>query len=335
MVLGMLLIIINGCKKTNTSSNTNPLASIPTVTTTPISVITQTTANSGGNITSNGGGTITGSGVCWSTNPNPTIADTKITNSALSVSYTSNLTGLVAGTTYHVRAFATNSVGTGYGNDLSFTTQANTTGTVTDIDGNIYHTVAIGGQIWMVENLKTTKYRDGTNIPNVTDNGTWFNLTTDAYCNYNNISTNSATYGKLYNWYAVNDVRNIAPLGWRVATQSDWIALATFIGGNNLTNGVSVGAGKLKEAGTTHWIGPNTGATNESGFTALPGGNRYIGAFDDIGYNGYWWTSTPGPGNAYNYPFYVNMNYATRYLDIIFNYSFTKDRGLAVRCVKE
>lgn len=138
--------------------------------------------------------------------------------------------------------------------------------TVTDYDGNVYQTVLIGDQCWMMENLKVTHYRNGDPIPHVTDGVTWGNLTSGAYCNYNNDEGNVATYGRLYNWYAVDDSRNIAPAGWHVPSDAEWQTLVDYLGGD------AVAGGKMKEAGTTHWASPNTGATNESGFTALPGG---------------------------------------------------------------
>ena len=136
---------------------------------------------------------------------------------------------------------------------------------VKDIDGNIYHTVTIGNQVWMVENLKTTRYNDGTAIPNVTDSSVWSKLSTPAYCWYNNdASSYKATYGALYNWYAVN-VQKLCPKGWHVASNAEFYALNSFLDGE---------CGKLKEAGTIHWYSPNKGATNETGFTALPGGGH-------------------------------------------------------------
>ena len=119
--------------------------------------------------------------------------------------------------------------------------------TVTDIDGNAYHTVAIGKQVWLVENLKVTRYRNGDQIPNVSDNKQWCNLTTGAYCNYNNDANNVTTYGRLYNWYAVHDIRNIAPKGWHVATDVEWKILTDYLGGE------TIAGGKLKETGTTLW----------------------------------------------------------------------------------
>ena len=162
------------------------------------------------------------------------------------------------------------------------------TTTVTDIDGNVYQTVQIGDQLWMAENLKVTKYRDGTAIPTGLSNSSWGNTSSGAYAVYDDNEANADTYGYLYNWYAVDDSRNIAPEGWHVPTDAEWTTLTDYLGGE------SVAGGKLKEAGTEHWNSPNTGATNESGFTALPGGQRnyYNGDYDDMGGYGFFWSST-------------------------------------------
>ena len=153
--------------------------------------------------------------------------------------------------------------------------------------GQWYTTVQIGSQCWMAENLATTKYNDGTDIPLVTGNTAWGSLTTPGYCWYNNDSaTYGNTYGAIYNWYTVN-TGNLCPTGWHVSTDGEWTTLTTYLGGE------SVAGGKLKETGTTHWNPPNTGATNETGFTALPGGRRgYSGTFGNIGNYGFWWSAT-------------------------------------------
>jgi uncharacterized protein (TIGR02145 family) len=157
-------------------------------------------------------------------------------------------------------------------NAASKTVKINVTApiTVTDIDGNLYNTVVIGTQVWMKENLKVTHYRNGDSIPNVTSDSEWKNLTTGAYCNYLNSVNIANTYGRLYNWYAVNDSRNIAPTGWHIPSESEWMHLINYLGG------YKVAGNKLKEAGSTHWHcnTNNAEATNESGFTALPGGFR-------------------------------------------------------------
>jgi uncharacterized protein (TIGR02145 family) len=203
--------------------------------------------------------------------------------------------------------------------------------TVTDIDGNIYHTVAIGSQTWMVENLKTTKYNDGTSIPNVTDSTAWKALSTPGVCTYNNTSNADTinTYGRLYNWYTVNTGK-LCPAGWHVPTDAEWTTLTDYLGGE------SVAGGKLKEIGTTHWQSPNTGATNETGFTALPGGYRFDFnvSFDRIGIYGYWWSSTEVVPNAdivvsawYRFMYY--------YISNVFRGNYGKSNGSSVRCLRD
>jgi len=159
--------------------------------------------------------------------------------------------------------------------------------TVTDFDGNVYHIVTIGTQDWLVENLKVTHYNNGDPIPNVTGTEEWELLSTGAYCNYDNLESNSITFGRLYNWYAVSDDRNIAPEGWHIPSDAEWNVLITFLGG------VYDAGGKLKEVGTAHWKDPNNGATNTSGFTALPAGLRnWAGGFEYIIWGcGFWSTA--------------------------------------------
>lgn len=189
--------------------------------------------------------------------------------------------------------------------------------TITDIDGNVYDTIHIDTQIWLRPNLKVTHYRNGDPIPNVTDSATWYSLTTGAYCDYDNDSNNAAVYGRLYNWYAVNDPRGIAPVGWRVPTYEDWDTLQIFLGYD------LVAGGKLKEIGTTHWMAPNTGASDEYDFTALPGGQRadsiYSGTFSEITQQGYWWSSSEidtvypwGVNISYNSEGFTNWGASTR-----------------------
>ena len=200
---------------------------------------------------------------------------------------TRTITGLVNNTTYYWRVNVKNAGGTSaWSNVWSFTTVPPIT--FTDADGNVYHTVTIGTQTWTVENLKTTKYNDGTSIPLVTVNTAWGNLATPGYCWYNNdAATYKTTYGALYNWYTVNTGK-LAPAGWHVPTDAEWNTLSKYLGGDN------VSGGKLKEAGITHWWSPNTGATNETGFSALPGGTHsyYDGHFYSIGSTGLWWSVT-------------------------------------------
>ena len=500
----------------NEISFTSTASIVPILTTTAASAITQTTATSGGNVTSDGGAAVTARGVCWSTTTGPTTAlNTKTTDDTGTGIFTSSITALTAGIVYYVRAYATNSAGTAYGNELTFTTSAvtltvpgaptigtasagntqvvitftapvsnggsvitgytvtsspgNFTGTgsaspilvtgltngtaytftvtatnaigtslassasnsitpstvpgaptgvsattgnaqatvtftapvsnggsaitgytvtsspgnfigsgssspitvtglingyantftvtainaignslassasnsvtplgpITDKDDNVYNIVTIGTQVWMAENLKTTKYNDGTAIPNITDYTTWAALTTGAYSDYSNNPANSAAYGRLYNWYAVdnnagtkvasNGGKNVCPTGWHVPTDAEWTTLTTYLGGE------SVAGDKLKETGTIHWITPNTGATNETEFTALPGGarNNDGSCTNNIGYTGYWWSSTKY-STLGAWIWYINDNYAN-----IGSYYDDERTGYSVRCVMD
>jgi uncharacterized protein (TIGR02145 family) len=195
----------------------------------------------------------------------------------------SSIGGLNIGITYHFRVKADNQLGTSYGDDMTFTTPSN----VIDYDGNTYPTVVIGNQTWMATNLKTTHYMDGSTISLVTSNNSWSSLTTGAYCTYNNDPTNLNVLGALYNWFAVMDSRNLCPSGWHVPSDAEWSTLTTFLGGQ------TIAGGKMKEIGTTHWLNPNTGADNFSGFTGLGASVRdNYGVFGILGQYAYWWTTT-------------------------------------------
>jgi len=300
---------------------------IPLLTTTNVTEITESSANSGGIITSDAGTAVIARGVCWSTSANPTIADNKTSDGTGTGTFTSAITGLSVGTTYYVRAYATNANGTGYGIASKLTTLA-VAAAVKDIDGNTYQTVNIGTQTWMVENLKTTKYRTGESISNVTDVTLWSTATFGAWCDYNNDSSNGAIYGKLYNWVAITDSRNITPAGWHVATQAEWTTLITYLGGENAA------AGKLKETGFAHWKNSTSGAaTNTTGFTALPGGNRNpSGAFGSLGDNGYWWSSTENTTTTPTSVWYWYMSYDNANAHKDYD---SKMYGRSVRCVKD
>ena len=308
----ILLVILHSCKK----------GEVPALTTAEITNLTTTTASSGGNIINDGGSEIISRGVCYNTSGNPTITDTRTSDGTGSGSFESNLTQLISKTYYTVRAYATNSTGTGYGDELSFVTPDIVTGLVDDIDGNTYKTVTIGTQIWMAENLKTTKYNDGTEIPLVTGEIEWKSLSTPGYCWYNNeLSTYKSTYGAIYNWYTVNSGK-LCPAGWHVPTNDQWTILTTFLGGEG------VAGDKLKEEGNLHWKNFNNSSTNVSGFTALPGGGRIDGVFSFIERSGAWWTSTSyNTENAYCRELDDNV------VEVLTGY-LGKNQGFSVRCIK-
>lgn len=273
-------------------------------------------------------------GHCWSTTPNPVVEGSKTTHASIyddpqldfyfhpkysSTVITSQLKNILPKTTYYIRSYVTTEYETIYGVETNIDSSQRT---VTDVDGNIYNTIIIGSKVWMAENLKTTKYNDGTAIPNITDDTSWEGLTTGAYCWYNNDFTNKSIYGALYNWYTVNTGK-LAPVGWHVPTDEEWTILSNHLGD------MYEAGGKLKEAGTTHWKNPNAGATNTTGFTGLPGGNRLYN-FNYIGLNGEWWSSTE-VNNSSAFSRVLHSDY--RWLS---DYNFyRKDYGVSVRCVKD
>ncbi len=190
------------------------------------------------------------------------------------------------------------------------------------ISGQTYKVVRIGNQIWMLKNLKVTKYNDGTDIPNVTDNDQWAKISTGAYCWYRNDKNNSETYGALYNWFAI-ETGKLCPTGWHVPSDSEWLELTNFLGGED------VAGGKLKESGTTHWKSPNKGANNESSFTALPGGSRYCdGSFNYIGDHGFWWSSIE---DSSTHAWYRFMSFDQGLMRSYYN----KTGGFSIRCIKD
>jgi uncharacterized protein (TIGR02145 family) len=200
----------------------------------------------------------------------------------------------------------------------------NQDGSVSDIDGNTYRTIQIGNQTWMAENLKTTKYNDNEDIPLVTDNTNWSNLTTHAYSWYSNSSASyKDVYGALYNWYTIASGK-LCPAGWHVFTENELLTLHTFLGG-----GTDTGS-KMKETGNTHWALPNALTTNETGWTGLPGGRRNEeGLFTSIGFGGYWWSASEFSSTA--------AVDAMLYYDFIFldSNNYKKTNGMSVRCVMD
>jgi len=207
--------------------------------------------------------------------------------------------------------------------------------TVKDFDGNIYHTVKIGSQVWMVENLSVTHYRNGDPVTLITDSNQWLAADSGAYCNYNNDASLVHTYGRLYNWHAVNDGRFLSPAGWHIPTDEEWKALEMYLGMTQAQadsvfyRGTTEG-GELKETGISHWIAPNDGATNSSGFTALPGGYRaYL--FTDLYSSGCWWTSSKASADE---AIFRVLSYVRA--GIVRNaYHQDETLGLSVRCIKD
>jgi uncharacterized protein (TIGR02145 family) len=429
MALSLVLLTVcffNGCKKEEP-------ATLPVLATTAPAEITGTTAISGGIIISDGGAGISARGICWGIVVNPTISDTKTTDGDGKGQFVSNITGIDPVTLYHVRAYATNSVGTAYGADYSFSTlgqvpsattfaatditatsctlngtinanyapttvtfeyglttdygsitsaapspvtgntstdvsadisnlkagttyhfrlkAVNSPGTVygidmsyttilADGDGNVYNAVTIGTQVWLKENLKTTKYNDGTPIPNVTDNAIWITLTTAAYCWCANDAGYKNTYGALYNEYAVatDNPKNVCPTGWHVPSETDWTTLIDYLRNNGFGYLGKRGEIAKSMAATSGWpasetpgnIGNDQASNNSSGFSALPAGVRsYSGSFIYLFNTTFFWSST-----AYftNDAFSLCLNWDYNDVQKVFPY---KLEGFSVRCLRD
>ena len=292
---------------------------IPTVSIISVS-LQSTSAGIVGEVTDAGGQSIIERGVVWNTTGTPTTLDTKIANGNSLGIYTTQISGLILGSTYFVRTYATNTSGTAYSNTRTITAALPP---VVDIDGNYYDTVHIGNQIWFKQNLKTTRYRNGGNIPYVLGNTDWGALTTGAWNYYDHDASNNSVYGKLYNWYSTQG-DTLCPTGWGVPTDDEWTTLTTYLGGE------SVAGGKMKSVGNDYWYNPNTGATNESGFSVLPGGCRNgNGSFSSIRGNAFFWSAT---GSDYS-------NAGGRSLGnfggIVTRNSLSKSFGASIRCLKD
>lgn len=328
------------------------LANKPTVITSTISNITDNSAICGGNVTDDGGAAITTRGVCWSINQNPTINDAHIANGTGTGSFSCIITGLSQGTTYYVRAYATNTAGTAYGNQINFTTivygqPCENVPTVTDYDGNTYNTVKIGNQCWMKENLRTTHYTNGESIP------LGYNLSSTA-CRYypNNDGNNVSAYGYLYNWQAVmhgtnsstanpSGVQGICPDGWHVPSDSEWTQLTNYVSSqtsylcnNNNTYIAKALASSMgwNSSSATCVVGNNPSSNNATGFSALPAG--IIGISNSgVSYFGYnasvtFWSATGDNINAFTRHF-------DYYIANVQKPKYNRYYGLSVRCVRD
>jgi uncharacterized protein (TIGR02145 family) len=415
-VVILSIFLLYACKKDKPTP--------PVVTTRAVTEISPTTATSGGDVINGGGVPIISTGVCWNIYVYPTIENSKTSEGGGLGSFNSSLTQLSPNTLYYIRAYATNSAGTGYGNSVSFTTlgdkpasnalnisniqlnsatlngsvnpnslsttvtfeygltttygstaealqspvsgdtyvnvsadlsgltpgttyhfrikATNELGTtdsndlifktyeIADADNNLYYSVTIGTQTWMSENLKTTRYRNGDLI------GTTIDVRSDISGEstpkyqwaYDGDEKNVPNYGRLYTWFAATDSRDVCPTGWHVPTDDEWTTLTTYLGGEN------VAGGKLKETGTTHWFSTNSGVTNESGFTALPGGCRifYDSSFFGILFDSFWWSSTSLETGSLNSSWNRVIGNSENYIQ---RGSWLKLNGFSIRCIKD
>jgi uncharacterized protein (TIGR02145 family) len=278
----LTISLFYSCKK-------EEFAGIPVLSTTAVVEISGVSMSSGGNITSDGGAMVTSRGIYWSTIPDQILEVNKTSDGAGTGNFTSNMSGLNGSTTYFVRAYATNSTGTAYGDQISFTTR------ITDVDGNAYHSVTIGTQTWMVENLNVTHFNDGSEITLITSDLEWQTSTAPAYSWYYNIVPLGGNNGSLYNYYAVNTGK-LCPAGWNVPSDGEWKTLEMFLGMSQ------------SEADMIKWRGEGTSSSLKAadgwyvlngiqdmyGFKALPAGSRHglSGEFEDFDRGASWWSST-------------------------------------------
>ncbi len=334
VILSFLIFVAVSCNKEETIIN-------PVFNNVLVMYINNNSAVIEGGYVSNYGNTERiGRGICWSEGKVPTTDDNVINNEPYEDHFVYVLSGLSSGKNYKACLFITSKAGTGYGKVIEFTVPE----MVTDIDGNTYKTVTIGTQTWMAENLSTSKYRNGIAIPNVTNNTTWVESTEAAYCNYNNDASNSLKYGRLYNWYAASDSRNLAPAGWHVPSNEEWEILHDYISDNygysSEYNGIGGYNGKTL-ASSSGWelsdeeytVGYSQNYNNTSGFCALPGGYRGggTGTFDGINRGSDWWSSTQSTWRSY-WAYGQSLWYNSHYM---LQFDGSKEIGAYIRCVRD
>jgi len=305
----------------------NKKADVVYIETLNVTNISSISAVCGGEILSDAEVDIIERGVCWHNIHTPTISDNKTSDGTDIGTYTSYVSGLSSGTAYFIRAYYTTPEGTFYGETILFPTPPTDNDTVSDADGNSYHIIHIGEQTWMLENLKTTKYRDKTDIPNLIDSVMWNNATYGAFCNFGNDSSYGEIFGRLYNWHAVNDSRQLAPIGWHVPDSTEWQTLSDFLGGNS-------NSGYKLKSDPSYWANfpPHDIHVNDnsSGFTALPGG--YRSSYSNYVYKGVyglWWLAS-----EYDLIKAKYVRLGTENDQLFFEYN-NKNIGMSVRCIKD
>lgn len=304
--------ILIACKKDNANNNEN--VNNPINITTSINRVFAKSAVVDGYVLDDGGHAVTERGICYGTAPAPTTSSNKIQVGTGEGTYSGIVTGLTSTTTYHARAYAINDIGIVYGNEINFTTNA-------DLEE-----VQIGSQIWTAKNLNVDYFKNGEFIPRVEENVYWAQLTTASGCYWQNNPSYGVQYGKLYNWFALSDPRGLAPEGWHIPSETEWNTLITYLGG------ATFAGGRMKEVGNSHWLAPNIGADNSSGFSALPGSSRvddFTGEFPyTIGEIGMWWSSSEVSNKG-------KLFYLTKDNAEIFNSLANKQGGYSIRCIKD
>ncbi len=315
----LIISLVTGCNKKDISG-------LPVLSTAAVTKVSGVSMTSGGNITSDGGATVTSRGIYWGTNPDQISDENRTSDGTGTGNFTSNMSGLNASTTYFVRAYATNSEGTAYGNQVSFTTN------ISDIDGNIYHSIAIGKQVWMVENLRVTHLNDGSDIKLITSDLEWKTSNSPSYCWYFNIVPEEGDNGALYNFNTVNTGK-LCPTGWNVPSDQDWKTLEMYLGMSQAEGDMVSWRGEgisssLKAV--EGWYVLN-GIQDMFGFKALPSGIRHgvTGGFQEFNLGAYWWTSTIYDESSAWFRSIIDAN-TTIYRGTQFNQS-----GFSVRCLKD
>lgn len=334
LIFSLISVLFIGCSSNSESGGELIVAPIFTVQTKSVASIGHESANVFGVISPSFVAGTSAYGICYGLTANPTIEGSVTAGVSIDSAtggFSCQLTSLAHNTNYYVRAFGTNAGGTTYGDQLVFSTFNQlyvNGGALIDVDGNNYTTVVINGKQWMKENLNVSKYRNGDIIPEVTDMTQWDELTTGAWCYYENCTENGTIYGKLYNWYAINDPRGLAPIGWHIPTDTEWTALTTFLGGT------SAAGIKMRDIGDL-WSSTAVVATNQAGFSALPGGYGYLTnsyspadqPFKSLADVAFWWSATSSNTNT-AYSLNVNLN------NSVTRSSIVKKAALSVRCVR-
>ncbi len=306
---------------------------LPVLWTLPVDSLTNSGAIAGGNIVAEGASPVVERGLCWSYYPLPTLLDDTVQLGAGPGVFQHWIPGM-GSTTYHVRAYAINAQGLQYGNEIVYTTLPSYVpgSGVTDIDGNNYPTILTGnGQEWMAQNLRTATFANGDPIPHVPDSLVWSQLNSPAWGYCNNDPLLDVPYGRSYNWFTTVDPRNACPVGWHVPSTLEWEDLIAYLGGG------SVAGGKLKTVGTidegTGLWWENVGATNESGFSAVPAGGRPAIAwhFGNLGYVAFFWTSSVDVDDAIRGWAWVAASYDAE----AFAGNYEQRAGFSIRCIKD